>query len=104
MTKIDYLKEGFKYFGQQDYSSAELKFLNALELDPNFDLALNALCEVYNKSGRLNDALEIAKRLLKVAPEDPLAHAAISRIYMQKGMILEAEDEMDISNRLASKS
>ncbi len=104
MTKNEHLNQGFKSFGAQDFSSAEIAFKKALELDPDFDLALNALCEVYNKSGKLDEALNIAKKLVRVTPRDPVAHAALSRIYMQKGMIQEAEEHLAISNQLSSDS
>lgn len=104
MTKIDHLKEGFRHFGKQEFESAAIEFKKALEIDPEFDLALNSLCEVYNKMGRLDEALQTGKQLLKITPNDPLAHAALSRIYMQKGMIKEAEDELAISNKLSSGS
>lgn len=104
MSKNDYLKEGFRFFAQQDYSSAEVQFKKALELDPEFDLALNALCETYNKSGKLDAAMKIAQQLVNQSPQDPLTHAVLSRIYMQKGMIQEAEDELAISTNLSSGS
>ena len=101
MTKNDFLKEGFKFFAAQDFAQAEAAFINALELDPEFDLALNALTEVYNKTGNLDQALETAGKLVAIAPDDPLVHAALSRLYMQKGMIEKAEEELAISNQLS---
>jgi tetratricopeptide (TPR) repeat protein len=103
MTKNDHLKEGFKYFGLREFVSAEIEFKKALEIDPEFDLALNSLCEVYNKMGRLDEALQIGKQLVQITPNDPLAHAVLSRLYMQKGMIKEAEDELAVSNQLSAE-
>jgi tetratricopeptide (TPR) repeat protein len=104
MTKNDYLKQGFTHFAARDYASAEIEFKKALELDPEFDLALNSLCEAYNKQGKLEQALNTAQKLIEITPDDPLAHAALSRIYMQMGMIKEAEDELAISNRLSGEA
>jgi Tfp pilus assembly protein PilF len=101
MTKNDHLKEGFRLFAEQQFAQAEKEFVQALELDPEFDLALNALTEVYNRSGNVDKAMKTARKLVSVSPEDPLAHAALSRIYMQKGMIEEAEKELAISNKLS---
>ena len=103
MNKNDYLKEGFKFFAAQDFARAEDAFKNALALDSEFDLALNALTEVYNKTGQIDKALETAGKLIAVSPDDPLAHAALSRLYMQKGMIEKAEEELTISNQLSSQ-
>jgi len=101
MTKNDHLKKGFEYFSMQDFAAAEKEFTDALNLDPDFDLALNALSEVYNKVGKLDLAVDTVKKLISLSPDDPLAHAALSRLYMQKGMISEAEEELALSNRLS---
>jgi len=104
MTKNDYLKAGLGHFSTRNYALAITAFKSALEIDPDFDLAINALAEVYSKSGLLDNALPLARKLVELNPEDPLAHAALSRIYMQMGMIPEAEKELAISNRLAQNS
>jgi len=103
MTKNEHLNQGFKHFAAGDYESAIKALKAALELDPQFDLALNALAEVYNKKGAIDTAIEYALRLVEINPEDPLAHTALSRLYVQKGMIREAENEMAISNQLNLK-
>ena len=95
---------GLQFFARQDYGSAEKEFTSALELDPDFDLALNALGEVYTRTGELDKALPLAQKLCQLTPDDPMAHAALSRIYMQKGMIREAEEELAISNRLSMQA
>ena len=95
---------GLQSFARQDYGSAEKELKSALDLDPDFDLALNALGEVYNRTGDLDKALPLARRLCELTPDDPMAHAALSRLYMQKGMIPEAEAELAISNQLSMKS
>jgi len=102
MTKNDLLNSGLKKFAEQDYQGAISDFNNAIDLDPEFDLAYNALAESYNKIGELDKAIEIAKRYINISPNDPVAHAALSRLYVQKGMIAEAEEEMAKSNQLAN--
>jgi tetratricopeptide (TPR) repeat protein len=103
MTKNDYLNSGLKKFALQDYESAIIDFNQAIALESNFDLAFNALVETYNKLGNLDKAIETAKKFVEISPDDPIAHAALSRLYVQKGMIDEAEKEMAISNHLAQK-
>lgn len=103
MTKNELLNQGFQHYAAGDYENAVNFFSSALQLDPKFDLALNAIAETYNKIGDLDQAILYARRLVDVNPRDPLAHTALSRFYVQKGMIKEAEEEMAISNQLSIK-
>ena len=100
MTKYDYLNSGLKKFASQEYEAASTDFNQAITIDPNFDLAYNALAETHNKLGNLDKAIEIALKYVEISPEDPVAHTALSRLYVQKGMIAEAEKELAISNQL----
>lgn len=102
MNKIELLNSGLKNFADKDYQAAISDLEKAVELDPEFDLAYNALAESYNKLGELDEAIKIAKRYVEISPKDPVAHTALSRLYVQKGMITEAEEEMAISNQLAN--
>jgi tetratricopeptide (TPR) repeat protein len=102
MTKTELLNAGLKKFAAQDYEGAITDLDKAIELDPEFDLAYNALAESYNKLGEIDKAIEIAKRYVEISPKDPVAHTALSRLYVQKGMIAEAEEEMALSNQLAN--
>jgi len=102
MNKNELLNAGLKKFATQDYKGAISDLEKAIELDPEFDLAYNALAESYNKLGEIDKAIELAKRYVEISPKDPVAHTALSRLYVQKGMIAEAEKEMAISNQLAN--
>jgi tetratricopeptide (TPR) repeat protein len=102
MTKYEYLNSGLKKFALQDYQAAIEDLNKAIEMDPQFDLAYNALAESYNKIGNLDKAIEIARHFIKISPKDPVAHTALSRLYVQKGMIREAEEEMALSHQLAA--
>ena len=104
INKNEYLNKGFRFFTEQKYQQAVEQFTKAIELDSEFDLAINALAETYNKMGDVDKAIEIAKKLIKINPNDPLAHTALSRLFVQKGMIAEAEKEMAISNQLSSEN
>ena len=102
MNKNELINSGLKKFAAQDYSGAISELEKAVELDPEFDLAFNALAESYNKLGEIDKAIQIAKHFVEISPKDPVAHTALSRLYVQKGMIAEAEKEMAISNQLAN--
>jgi Flp pilus assembly protein TadD len=42
---------------------------------------------------RLDAAIEVAKRISEIDPDDVLAHTSLSVLYQRKGMIAEAEAE-----------
>jgi tetratricopeptide (TPR) repeat protein len=102
MNKTELLNSGLKKFAEEDYQGAISDLDQAIALDPEFDLAYNALAESYNKLGDLDKAIAIAKKYIEISPKDPVAHTALSRLYVQKGMIEEAEAEMALSNQLAN--
>lgn len=80
------------------------KLEKAIQLDPNFPDALEVLGILYSKANRLEDAIEMMKRLARVAPNHIMAHTNLSRFYVQKGMILEAEQEQAEARRLSWKA
>jgi len=41
--------------------------------------------------------------MVEISPNDPFSHTALSRLYVQKGMIEDAEREMAISHQLAQQ-
>ena len=59
--------------------------------------------QVLDRQGRIDEAILQAKKALEIAPDEPLAHTSLSRLFQQKGMIAEAEEEMAISQRLQTK-
>ena len=103
MNKNEYLNKGFRHFSSQEFEEAIECFEQAIKLDPKFDTAYNALAEALNKSGKLDQANDAAKKMVEISPNDPFAHTALSRLYVQKGMIEDAEREMAISHQLAQQ-
>jgi len=55
--------------------------------------ALHGLVRALRECGRLDEAIEQAKRLILLEPEEALPHTSLSILYQQKGMISEAEEE-----------
>ena len=43
--------------------------------------------------GRHEDAIEVAKRISALDPDDILAHTSLSILYQKKGLVPEAEEE-----------
>jgi tetratricopeptide (TPR) repeat protein len=65
----------------------------AIGLDPDFADAWQGLALALNDLGRHQPAIEAAKRLCELTPDDVLAHTTLSRLYQAAGMIAEAEAE-----------
>lgn len=76
----------------------------ALRLDPRHADVMEALGIMYEKAGRLDDAIAMMKRLALASPNHIMAHTNLSRFYVQKGMILEAEQEQAEARRLSWKA
>jgi len=100
MTKQELLNNGFQHFAKREYDDAKNSFKQALELDEKFEAAYSALSETLNRMGKVDDAIIVVQKWIAINPKDALAHTALSRLYVQKGMIDEAEYEMAISNQL----
>lgn len=91
-------------FRSGNLNQAIAKLEQSLAIDPKFPDALETLGVLYSKASRFDDAIELMNRLVKVAPNHIMAHTNLSRFYVQKGMILEAEHEQAEARRLAWKA
>lgn len=103
MTKQDLLNKGFQYFAQMDYERANVFFEKAIDLDKKFEAAYSALSESLNRLGQIDEAIPVVKKWIEINAEDPIAHTALSRLYVQKGMKDKAEEEMAVSAFLSNK-
>ncbi|HSQ19886.1 MAG TPA: tetratricopeptide repeat protein [Blastocatellia bacterium] len=92
MNKEDYYNQGMEHFAEDRLDDAVAAYLRALEEDPYYADALHALAMTYAQQEKLDQAIDIAKRLIAAAPEDELAYTSLSIFYQQKGMIAEAEE------------
>jgi len=97
-------QEAITLFRDGNLDPAIIKLEEAIHLNPQFPDALEALGVLYSKANRLDDAIEAMKRLAKVVPNHIMAHTNLSRFYVQKGMILEAEQEQAEARRLSWKA
>ncbi len=92
MTKEDLFNQGMDLLAEGKIEEAMEAYKKALNLDPNYEDALNALAMAYANLDRLDEAIEVGKKLIQVSPEDELAHTSLSIFYQRKGMIAEAEE------------
>lgn len=68
-------------------------YRESLAADPEFTEAMHGLARALQDLQRYDEAIEVAKRIAEVDPDDVLAHTSLSVLYMKKGMIAEAEAE-----------
>lgn len=78
-------------FATGAFDAAVAKFRALLQADPRHFDAWHALSETLFRKGDLEGAIESGKKALALRPNDPLAHTSLSRFYVKKGMIQEAE-------------
>ena len=91
MSKEDYYNLGMELFADDKLDEAVAHYLRALDEDPNYADALHALAMTYAHQEKLDQAIEIGRRLIEATPEDELAYTSLSIFYQQKGLIAEAE-------------
>jgi len=68
-------------------------YQDSLNTDPTFTEAMHGLARALQDLQRFDEAIEVAKRIGEVDPDDVLAHTSLSVLYQKKGMIAEAEAE-----------
>jgi len=91
VNKEDHYNEGMELFAQDKLEEAVAAYLRALEEDPNQADAIHALAMTYAHQETFDQAIEVGKRLIEVAPDDELAYTSLSIFYQKQGLIAEAE-------------
>ncbi|WP_347242768.1 tetratricopeptide repeat protein [Thermogutta sp.] len=77
-----------------DLDGAIQKLHELLETDPNYALAHAALSVFYSKREEHEKAVEHARKVCELEPEDPFSFVALSLICQKAGLIAEAEEAM----------
>jgi Flp pilus assembly protein TadD len=72
---------------------AVIAFRESISADPSFTEAMHGLARALQDLVRYDEAIEVAKRIAEIDPDDVLAHTSLSVLYQKKGMIAEAEAE-----------
>ena len=86
------------YSALDHYAEGRLKeaiaeYNAAIASDPTFLDAMHGLARAYQDSDEFDKAIEVAKRIVEIDPDDVLAHTSLSILYQRKGMVPEAEAE-----------
>ena len=67
---------------------------------PNDALAHNALCALYSRQEKMDQAIEHAKRVCEVDPDDPFGYTILSTLCIKSGRREEAEEALMKGNQL----
>lgn len=94
-------QEALRLYHGAEPEKARQSLEGLLETNPAFEEAYEALSVIYSKLNRLDDAVETAKKWIRLNPNALMAHTNLSRFYLEKGMIAEAEHEQAEARRLS---
>jgi tetratricopeptide (TPR) repeat protein len=89
----DYYDAALDLMADGHLEKAVEAYRESLAADPTFTEAMHGLARVLQDLQRYDEAIDVAKRLAEVDPDDVLAHTSLSVLYQKKGMIPEAEAE-----------
>ena len=65
MTKEEFYNQGMELFAQDQLDEAIVAYRQALDLDPNYADALHALAMTYAHQEKLDEAIEVGKKLIR---------------------------------------
>ena len=102
-TAEDHYYAALDHYAEGEQEQAIAEYQAAITADPTFLDAMHGLARVYQDIGQLDQAIEIARRIAELDPEDVLAHTSLSILYQRKGMISEAEAEANQARILGWK-
>ncbi|MFC2083741.1 tetratricopeptide repeat protein [Bacteroidota bacterium] len=85
----------FALVGAHEISKAEQAYQHALSLNDELLSALWHLSGLYTETARSEKAVELARRMLTINPNDAMAHYSLGYVYRYTGMLEESEKEFD---------
>jgi serine/threonine protein kinase/tetratricopeptide (TPR) repeat protein len=88
--KSAHLQLGIYYRSKQQLADAELSFLKALALDPNYGEALNGIAYAYALQEKYDQAVAYFERYADVHPDDANPHDSMAELYVRMGRLDEA--------------
>jgi tetratricopeptide (TPR) repeat protein len=90
-TKEELYDRAVDLIAEDQVEEAIAAYRAAIEIDDTFADAWQGLSLALNDLGRHTEAIEAAKRLTELTPDDVLAHTTLSRMYQAANMVPEAE-------------
>lgn len=97
-------QEALGDFRSQRLEEARRKLTQVLAIDPSFEDAYEALSVVLYNQKNYDEAINVLKKWIAMNPHSIMSHTNLSRCYVAKGMILEAEHEQAEARRLTWKA
>jgi tetratricopeptide (TPR) repeat protein len=91
------------HFAEGDHQRALEEYRLSIAADPTFTEALHGMARTLQDLERLDEAIEAAKKITEIDPDDVLAHTSLSVLYQKKGMVPEAEAEANVARVLGWK-
>jgi len=85
-SALDLMAEG-------QLEKAAAAYQESIDNDPTFTEAMHGLARALQDLQRFDEAIEVARKIAEIDPDDVLAHTSLSVLYLKKGMIPEAEAE-----------
>ncbi|MBP9865697.1 MAG: tetratricopeptide repeat protein [Candidatus Omnitrophica bacterium] len=96
--------EALKDHARGDLVASQTKLQQALTLSPDYEDALEALAVLLFNVKHYDESITVIRRWIKINPNAIMAQTNLSRCYVAKGMILEAENAQAEARRLSWKS
>lgn len=103
LSAEDHYYAALDHYAEGRIEQAIAGYRAALAADPNFADALHGLARAYQDASRIDEAIEVSKRIAEISPDDILAHTSLSILYQRKGMVPEAEAEANKARILGWK-
>ncbi len=87
---------GWAWFNKQNFTLAEKYYLQALEIEPNFSVALRGLGRTYTRVGKDEKAVKILKKAVEMSNGPPKGEAffLLAKAYMALGDNLKAREAL----------
>ena len=104
MTTKDLYHEALADYRENRPDQAVEKLKKLLEEISGFEDAYEALAVILYQQKKYDEAIELIKKWIAVNYESVMAHTNLSRCYVAKQMILEAEHEQAEARRLTWKA
>ncbi len=96
--------EALADFRENRPEQAVEKLRKTLENSPQFEDAYEALAVILHQLKKYDEAIELIRKWIKLNPESVMAQTNLSRCFVAKGMILEAEQAQNEGRRLTWKA